>query len=185
MFKDKVKAKNQGMTFEEELELKLKTLKSETSNNKNQKKQMAALIEETVHELKGNDIFGNLLPAHSIQKQESNHYQQPQLDLKEDSLPVNQERNILNLRSNSKKKMEEFDNHISNLVSKPELVDLLKTTFKDYRENQEIALFDFIERVLSYLIGISIEDQEIYEIKDAIKNELTTTDPEIVSLNAL
>jgi hypothetical protein len=69
MFKDNLKQKKQTFSFEQELDLKLKTLKNGSNSKTNHKQEMTALIDDTVFQLQGSNVFGNMLPAQSKHKQ--------------------------------------------------------------------------------------------------------------------
>ena len=61
----------------------------------------------------------------------------------------------------------------------------LKDNFRTYSEQDIISIYDFIEKGVLYQIGGRAKDDEIYKMKDLIRNDLTTTNPDVLSLNAL
>jgi hypothetical protein len=75
--------------------------------------------------------------------------------------------------------------HISNLVSNPQIVQFLMESYGELGENDRIMLANFIKKAYFYFLGISLREDEINILKAKVKNDLSTTDPDYVSLNAL
>ena len=70
--------------------------------------------------------------------------------------------------------------HISNLVSNPQIVQFLKESYGELGENDRIMLANFIKKAYFYFLGISLREDEIKILKEKLKNELTKTDTDYV-----
>lgn len=75
--------------------------------------------------------------------------------------------------------------HISYLVSHPEVIKLLIEIYPYCSEKERLTFSDFVRKIYQYYYGITIKEEEMATLKEKLKIELTTTDPEYLSLNAL
>lgn len=76
-------------------------------------------------------------------------------------------------------------NQIWNLVTNLEVLTLLQRVFSNYAEDDAIPIGEFIAKTVRFYADIVLKEEEIAEIKHLVKNEITTTNSEVVSLNAL
>lgn len=62
---------------------------------------------------------------------------------------------------------------------------MLNDNFSSYSEGEKISLEHFIKNVYPYYLCLTIREEELSFLKNKLRVELTTTDPEYLSLNAL